>query len=63
MAAAYRMIVEAWTLEQALAEMDAFGFYRGWRDLRRYTESIPERRAQLGVARPSRAPASAGAPE
>jgi hypothetical protein len=43
MCAAYRMAVEGWTLSEALAEMDAFGFYRGWRDLRAYAESLPAR--------------------
>jgi tyrosine-protein phosphatase SIW14 len=52
MAAAYRMAVQGWTLDQAVAEMDAFGFYRGWRSLRRYTVSIPDRMAQLRAQPP-----------
>jgi hypothetical protein len=61
MAAAYRMVVEGWTLEAALAEMDAFGFYRGWRDLRAYTESIPGRMTQLRPAAPAGAAVPAAA--
>lgn len=33
MCAAYRIAVEGWTLEEARGEMQAFGFYPGWRDL------------------------------
>jgi protein tyrosine/serine phosphatase len=59
MAAAYRMVVEGWTLDAALAEMDAFGFYKGWRDLRAYTESIPGRLTQLRITPPAAAPVPA----
>jgi protein tyrosine/serine phosphatase len=47
MCAAYRMAIEGWTLDEALAEMDAFGFYRGWRDLRAYAQSLPGRLAAV----------------
>jgi protein tyrosine/serine phosphatase len=43
MCATYRMAVEHWTLAGALAEMYAFGFYRGWHDLHAYVESLPVR--------------------
>jgi protein tyrosine phosphatase (PTP) superfamily phosphohydrolase (DUF442 family) len=55
MAATYRMAVQGWTLSDALAEMQAFGFYRGWRDLHAYVESLPPRLAELwpGVPAPA----------
>lgn len=43
MIASYRVAVEGWSLGEALAEMDAFGFYPGWRDLRAWAETIPQR--------------------
>jgi protein tyrosine/serine phosphatase len=43
MCATYRMAVQHWTLADALAEMYAFGFYRGWHDLHAYVESLPAR--------------------
>jgi tyrosine-protein phosphatase SIW14 len=43
MCATYRMAVEHWTRDEALAEMQAFGFYRGWRALHTYVESLPPR--------------------
>jgi protein tyrosine/serine phosphatase len=43
MCATYRMAVEHWTLADALAEMHAFGFYRGWHDLHAYVEGLPGR--------------------
>lgn len=43
MCAAYRMAVQDWPLEAALAEMKAFGFWRGWHDLYRYVERLAER--------------------
>lgn len=33
MCAAYRIAVEGWSLADARHEMEAFGFYPGWRDL------------------------------
>lgn len=44
MCAIYRMAVEDWSLEEALAEMDAYGFFRGWRDLRRAVKDFSPRR-------------------
>jgi protein tyrosine/serine phosphatase len=44
MVAAYRLAVQGWPRDAALAEMDAFGFYRGWRDLRAYVEGLAARR-------------------
>jgi protein tyrosine/serine phosphatase len=43
MVAAYRMAVEGWPLEQAVREMEEFGFYRGWRDLRAYVDGLAAR--------------------
>lgn len=47
MCACYRMAVDAWPLERALEEMDAFGFNPVWRDLRAYVESFPGRRGGI----------------
>jgi tyrosine-protein phosphatase SIW14 len=44
MCAAYRMTIEDWPLADALAEMDAYGFFSGWRDLRGFVERFSERR-------------------
>jgi tyrosine-protein phosphatase SIW14 len=44
MCAIYRMAIEGWPLEAARAEMEAFGFYAGWRDLLDYVEAFPVRR-------------------
>jgi protein tyrosine/serine phosphatase len=41
--AAYRMAVDGWTREEAIGEMEAFGFFQGWRDLREYVVGFPER--------------------
>ncbi len=43
MCALYRMAVEGWKLEEALLEMDDFGFRRIWKDLRRYVTDFPQR--------------------
>jgi len=43
MVAAFRMAVQGWTRDEALREMDEFGFYRGWRDLRAYVEGLATR--------------------
>lgn len=43
MIAAYRLAVQGWSREDALKEMDAFGFYSGWRDLRAYVEGLAGR--------------------
>ena len=45
--ACYRMAVEGWSLPEALAEMDAFGFDPIWKDLRAYVEGFPPRAASL----------------
>jgi hypothetical protein len=44
MCAAYRMAVEDWPLEHAVAEMEGFGFFRGWTDLRAFVERFATRR-------------------
>lgn len=51
MCACYRMAVEGWPLEDALMEMDAFGFHAMWKDLRAYVEGF---HARAGSFRPSR---------
>src|SRR5262245_8571530 len=33
MCAAYRISIEGWSLAEARSEMEAFGFFHGWRDL------------------------------
>lgn len=43
MAAVYRMTVDGWPLEEALAERDAFGFYHGWHDLDEFVRGFPQR--------------------
>jgi hypothetical protein len=44
MCAAYRMAIEDWSLADALAEMDAYGFFSGWRDLHSFVKRFSERR-------------------
>lgn len=44
MIAAYRMAVQGWPRDAALQEMEDFGFYHGWRDLRAYVEGLAARR-------------------
>jgi protein tyrosine phosphatase (PTP) superfamily phosphohydrolase (DUF442 family) len=54
--ASYRMAVSGWSKEDAIQEMDAFGFYKGWKDLRRYIDGFPDRQAAVwpaGAARPA----------
>lgn len=43
MCACYRMAVEGWSLERAMAEMQAYGFNDVWRDLKAYVEGFPAR--------------------
>lgn len=43
MCAAYRMRIEGWSRPEALREMESFGFFSGWKDLRRFVETFPER--------------------
>lgn len=72
MLAAYRMSVEGWTPEQALAEMEEFKFRGFWfRHLKRYVREFPEHwenepafaplRA-APAAQPAASPAAAGKP-
>jgi protein tyrosine/serine phosphatase len=53
--AAYRMVVQGWTHEQALQEMTqgGFGFYQGWRELVEYVRSlnVEQIRDQAGLRR------------
>ncbi len=50
MAACYRMAAEGWTLDEALAEMDAFGFRMLWKDLRAYVKAFAPRAADFRPA-------------
>ncbi len=52
MCAGYRMAVQEWPLQDALAEMDAFGFNPVWHDLRTYVESFPARLGRVWPSRP-----------
>jgi hypothetical protein len=52
MAAVYRMTVEGWPLEAALAERDAFGFYHGWRDLDTFTRGFAKRLSEFWPEKP-----------
>ncbi|MCU0242890.1 MAG: tyrosine-protein phosphatase [Vicinamibacteria bacterium] len=45
MCAIYRMAIEDWPLAEAVAEMQAYGFFEGWQDIRSYVDSFPSRRA------------------
>ncbi len=43
MIAAYRMAVVGWPLPEAVREMEEFGFFTGWKDLRQYVEGLGPR--------------------
>ena len=45
MCAVYRMAVDGWPLEAALAEMNEFGFYHGWHDLFAFVKGFPAHKA------------------
>ena len=55
MAAVYRMTVDGWPLEAALAEMDAFGFYHGWHDLLAFVQGFPGPQGRVLAPGPRRA--------
>jgi protein tyrosine/serine phosphatase len=40
MCAVYRIAVQRWPLDEALAEMDSFGYFEGYHDLRGYVRRI-----------------------
>ena len=40
MVAAYRMVFQGWTLEQALAELPNFGFHRVWSNLKTFLRGL-----------------------
>lgn len=46
MCAAYRIAVEGWSLADARGEMEAFGFYPGWRDLWNWVGEFSRQRAR-----------------
>ncbi len=43
MIAAYRVLVEGWTKQEAFAEMQEFGFFDGWVRLRRWVGRLEEK--------------------
>jgi tyrosine-protein phosphatase SIW14 len=43
MVAAYRMAVEGWTHDEAVREMDDFGFFHGWHALRAFVDGLSTR--------------------
>jgi tyrosine-protein phosphatase SIW14 len=47
MCAAYRLVVEAWSLEEARNEMEAYGFFPGWRDLWDWVGAFADDRQRL----------------
>ncbi len=47
LAACYRMAVDGWSLDEATAEMDAFGFWPHWKDLRAYVAGFAPRAADF----------------
>lgn len=57
MMALYRMEIDRWTTEQAIAEMDHFGPHAMWHDLKRFVrEYRPTRRAAAPSAPPAPSP-------
>lgn len=46
MCAVYRMDIQRWPLKAALAEMDAYGFYKGWKDLREFVMGYSLKRSR-----------------
>jgi len=61
MTAIYRVAVQGWTKEQAIAEMTqgGFGFYSGWQNLVRYIRDLDiERLKQSALATPTRSAAT-----
>ena len=59
MTAIYRVAVQGWTKDQAIAEMTegGFGFYSGWQNIVRYVRDLDIERVKSAVVRPP-----AGAP-
>ncbi len=56
MCAVYRIAVEGWPLEEALAEMDSFGPYPGYHDLRGYVRRVAAQPGLVWPARPAPSP-------
>ena len=46
MCAAYRIAVDGWSLADARGEMEAFGFYPGWRDLWNWVREFSRQRGR-----------------
>jgi protein tyrosine phosphatase (PTP) superfamily phosphohydrolase (DUF442 family) len=40
MVASYRMVVEGWPRQKALAELEPFGFHPMWRDIRKFLDAL-----------------------
>jgi protein tyrosine/serine phosphatase len=49
MVASYRMVVEGWPREKALAELPAFGFHPMWRDIRKFLEGLDPKAVQASL--------------
>jgi hypothetical protein len=43
MIASYRILVEGWPRKDAVAEMQAFGFFKGWIRLRGWVDRLEEK--------------------
>ena len=50
MVAAYRMVFQGWTLEQALAELPNFGFHRVWSNLKTFLRGLSFETLRNGLA-------------
>lgn len=46
MVASYRMVVEGWPRDKALAELPVFGFHPMWRDIREFVETLDPKAVQ-----------------
>jgi tyrosine-protein phosphatase SIW14 len=54
--AVYRIAVQGWSLQDALAEMDAFGPYPGYKDLRGYIRRVAAQPSLVWPIAPTTAP-------
>ena len=44
--AVYRIVVDEWALQDAIEEMDEFGFSQVWLDLRDYLSTVPTKKEE-----------------
>ena len=49
MVASYRMVVEGWPRDKALAELPAFGFHPMWRDIREFLQALDPNAVQAAL--------------